>query len=117
MTDNEIVKALECYRGQVLFTFNGKKPEIYIHDIIDLINRQKAEIERLLKSLSELSNHIHLITERKQAEAIKEFAERLKNASGSAVAVQDGRELYETKSYTINAMKLDNLVEEMAGES
>ena len=49
MTDNEIIKALERYRGQKLFAFNGKKPEVYIHDIIDLINRLKAEIERLKK--------------------------------------------------------------------
>lgn len=47
LTDAEVKKALECYRGQKLFAFNGKRPEIYIHDIIDLINRQEAEIKHL----------------------------------------------------------------------
>ena len=80
-------------------------------------NRQKAEIERLTADNEYLQDKVFKVAHEVKAEAIKEFAERLKNASGSAVAVQDGRELYETKSYTINAMKLDNLVEEMAGES
>ena len=65
MTDRKIIQGLKCYNGQVLFAFNGKKPEIYIHDIIDLINRQQAEIERLqsynenlLSANTALSNEI-----------------------------------------------------------
>jgi hypothetical protein len=45
MTDNEIKKALECYRNsKIIQAENGV---ISIGDIIDIINRQQAEIERL----------------------------------------------------------------------
>jgi hypothetical protein len=54
LTDKDIVKDLECYRGQKLFAFNGKKPEIYIHDIIDLINRLQAENENLKLDIATL---------------------------------------------------------------
>ena len=56
LTDVEIKKALECYRGQKMFAFNGKKPEIYIHDIIDLINRQEARIHQQEKTIMEIQN-------------------------------------------------------------
>ena len=52
-----------------------------------------------------------------KAEAIKEFAERLKEKAGYVVAERDGQELYETKNYSINAIKLDNLVKEMVGDT
>lgn len=58
MTDNEIIKALS-----------------------DLINRQKAEIERLKKNIDGLNifttNHMKVI----RLQAIKEFAKRLKRTS------------------------------------
>ena len=68
---------------------------------IDLINRQKAEIERLkynLKAvLDERADH---------SEAIKEFAERLK------------KESYERIDLTayVEVSDIDNLVNEMVGE-
>lgn len=52
MTDNEIIKALECcsYYDVCLncpcFSFCGCTPEL-LESALDLINRQKAEIERL----------------------------------------------------------------------
>ena len=88
---------------------------------LDLINRQQAEIERLQNltekdfeqtAISTVKRHQKWIEYR----AIKEFVERLKETAGYVVAEQDGQKLYETKSYSINAIKLDNLVKEMVGE-
>lgn len=48
-----------------------------------------------------------------KSEAIKEFADKLKEIAGSSVAVNNGQEIYETKCYNIMAYKLDDLVKEM----
>lgn len=79
MTDNEIIKALECcatddgddcfqcpYGNIVYKSANGGCVNRCRKDALDLINRQKAEIERLLQKLQQA-----------KSEAIKEFAERL----------------------------------------
>ena len=75
LTDNEIIKALECCR-------DGSGTGL-IKATIDLINRQKAEIERLNKKVEELSevlsDTIRIRYAECRAEAIKEFAERLKD--------------------------------------
>lgn len=92
MTDNEIIKALECCCGDdgcfgCPYTENHscrllRNP---IKDALDLINRQKAEIERLkennrvlqycnqvnISSTAELHDRLRTA----KAEAIKEFAE------------------------------------------
>ena len=72
-TDEEIIRALEhCvytergYKCRECVNVTGCKPWL-LREALDLINRQKAEIERLLQ-----------ITQQPQAEAVKEFAERLK---------------------------------------
>lgn len=94
MTDNEIIKALECVSGKVLYCRNcpyskkfpqpTKCKEACAKDALDLINRQKAEIERLKEDneiKSQKRANIFEITnayERGRAEAVKEFAERLK---------------------------------------
>ena len=66
MTDNEIIKALEAYNGYTIIEY-----------AIDLINRQKAEIERLKKNIDGLNifttNHIKVI----RLQAIKELTEKL----------------------------------------
>ena len=58
MTVNKMIRDLNFYRGQKLFEFNGKKPEIYIFDIIDIINDQKAEIEKLWICVDELKKEV-----------------------------------------------------------
>ena len=81
MNDNDIIKALECckiktppYKCEECPLLRGVSNScIYECKELayDLINRQKAEIERLKNELK-----MHLQTAR--AEAIKEFAEKLK---------------------------------------
>lgn len=82
MTDNEIIRCLrfcragDCENCKALdvcdATFSFHK------ETLDLINRQKAEIERLKKNIDGLNifttNHIKVI----RLQAMKEFAERLK---------------------------------------
>lgn len=112
MTDNDIIKALECCGVKGSCTgcyFNTHKAEdicarIVIQKALDLINRQKAEIERLQKAkyiystvdycaedldkalkeievyknnLEAMAKTMHNSAKFTRAEAITEFAERL----------------------------------------
>lgn len=99
MTDNEIIKALEICRNENGICSDCPYSDDYTNcntriakDVLDLINRQKAEIERLREETAELIDDryatqllCHLIkkeddTRNVRSDAIKEFAERLKNA-------------------------------------
>ena len=123
MTDNEIIKALECcihddydYCEECPYLKNKPCHEGLIQDAFNLINRQKAEIERLetelgfAKAFRKETDAEFSLMHRKygnmlktaKAEAVKEFAERLKPRLGF------GRYL----SYD----ELDNLVKETVGE-
>ena len=60
LTDNEIVNAMEDYRNSpIIFT---RKGVISIGDILDLINRQKAENAELQLKNSELESDLTLKT-------------------------------------------------------
>lgn len=119
MTDSEIIKCLE----QAIDKYNKNK--IFVDDIrldklsLDLINRQKAEIERLksvqlvqANRIAELRGtkfeQINVIQNLKQqlitskSEAVKEFAERLKSL---------GRFTSSDRYY------IDKIKKEMAGET
>lgn len=79
MTDNEIIKALECCNNKesdcrlcILWTTN-QCTKVLGEATIALINRQKAEIERLKYNLEAVLNE-----RADHSEAIKEFAERVK---------------------------------------
>ena len=86
MTDNEIIKALECCKTPLsentcvkcAFYKTGRCSINMLNATLDLINRQKATIERLQKNIDGLNiftkNHITVI----RLQAIKEFADRLK---------------------------------------
>ena len=92
MTDEQIIKALECcatddgndcfqcpYGNIVYKSGNGGCVNRCRKDALALINRQKAEIERLKGEV--VTNNIMKATRIKKeakSEAIKEFAERLK---------------------------------------
>lgn len=86
MTDNEIIKALKCcskhhntcvpYCPMDSICDNVRDCLINLSkNTLDLINRQKAEIERYKGVIKILENDIEIAKE----EAIKEFAKRLKN--------------------------------------
>ena len=109
MTDNEIIKALE-YCKDCSANLNV--------EIIDLINRQKAEIERLKecpKCIYEYDGNTteycvqgpcsnFKTVEQIKTEAIKEFAVRLKCGVPQETGV-------------IRCSDVDNLVKEMVGEA
>ena len=90
MTDAEIIKALEICNSLHLRCGNGcpyyeapykdgkRCSEMMIDDTLALINRQKAEIERLQKDGLVLNKTFMDFVNQQKAEAIKEFAERLK---------------------------------------
>ena len=99
MTDNEIIKAFEhCRKGYLTddcieCPYVEKYPQCTNNlreDVLDLINRQKAEIERLkakilVKDNINDYNTAQLRTAREElrtakSEAIKEFARKLENA-------------------------------------
>ena len=153
MTDNEIIKALEKCTGlqtstscsgckytvgETGFAFGRYCKDALLVDVLNLINRQKAEIERLSIELQamrgaansykaeneKLLNHYFIDTKMGEGtpkqKAIKEFAEKLKKE------IQDKKYKYVTEtnySKTCNAVIdscvvcIDNLVKEMVGKS
>ena len=119
MTDNEIIRALE---EMVEYPHYYEEGQI-LKNVLDLINRQQAEIERLksvqlvqANRIAELRGtkfeQINVIQNLKQqlitskSEAVKEFAERLKK-----VWFDNG---YESPDVDFEDF-VDNLVKEMAG--
>lgn len=113
MTDNEIIKALPTvtYGGHGCMKCNygkegcGVKGCEIARNALDLINRQKAEIERLKKNIDGLNifttNHMKVI----RLQAIKEFADRLRNC------------FCVSKEYLDIVNIIDNLVKEMTEEN
>ena len=113
MTDNEIIKALECCTGyncencKALKYYDYMHPEALARASLDLINRQNAKIERLEKIRAKQANIIgeergqkyELLNKicKAKSEAIKEFTERLKAK----------------KCGLFNRIDIDNLVKEM----
>ena len=132
MTDNEIIEALEKtkYRVDGVVTRGFYLDPESFNQIIDLINRQKAEIEkwkvhfqdvdieceRLEKENESLNTEVALlhtdytykfVKAKAKAEAYKEFAERLKEKFNDGDGV-----LYE--HYLIH-YQIDNLLKELGG--
>ena len=108
LTPEEIKKALEYLPDRIL----TETERTAIEDALALINRQQAEIERLLQKLQQ-----------PQSEAIKEFAEKLQEKADDIGIDEDGF------LFTISAEWktwfrvgdwceeiIDNLVKEMAGD-
>lgn len=126
LTDEQVVNALECcksfddlracYKCPALQTDGCASGKTYISDfiikeILDLIKRKDAKIERLTVENLQMVASI----KRLKAEAIKEFAEKLKeNAIDIDVSYGYGKEHY---TEAVAVIEIDNLVEEMVGES
>ena len=113
MTDKEMIKAIECCLKSPVDCDNcayTKYPvrdcnTILKNDIADLINRQQQEIERLKNDIFCISNEKEAyanIVDTTAAEAIKEFARKLK----CGVSITSG---------IITSEDVDNLVKEMVG--
>lgn len=123
MTDNEIIKALVCCKACSFPEYCGECPYVefatvkgcvdeMLTDVLDLINRQRAEIERLRNTVK---TDFLTVTEKLKlsqseiseirAEAIKGFAERLKEKSKKRVSDICGARVY--------VGDIDNLVKEM----
>ena len=91
MTDNEIIKAMQCVIGndvscseceyQKVLPFPSCR-RMCAKNALDLINRQKAENESLKVDLAKCSirlDNLYKTADEIKSEAIKEFAERLKD--------------------------------------
>ena len=134
MTDEQIVKALErcktyddlraCYKCPALENGDCSNGKTYISDyiaekVLDLINRQKAEIGRLQhykQSYDELkAEHLETIKAIKQlkSEAIKEFIKEHREIM-MAFCDDDDQISLKVCEYDANT---DNLVKEMVGDS
>ena len=127
MTDNEIIKALECCKKDDCYNCPNDFGNCYANlagFALDLINRQKAEIERLQETICMLTKTGRFYS-KVRAEAIKEFAERLKET------ICQENELYEKcvkdmltfdyqRGYADSNDRfvwcIDNLVKEMVGD-
>lgn len=120
LSDNKIIKALECCaKSSWLNDCDGcpcfdPKEDIQTSECqerlmkyaLDLINSQKAEIERLKKDKYKLQKALNQSEDYRviaKAEAYKEFVERLKE-----MATQG---FWETDAY-VGAEQIDNLVKE-----
>ena len=103
MTDNEIIKALESEIHLAEYVDSDYCSNVnleIITSVLDLINRLKAENERLSKITRPLIAEI-------KAEAYKEFAERLKHSF-----FDNG---YESPDVDFDYF-VDNLTKEMVGD-
>ena len=121
LTDEEIIKALaELSR----YTGFQKKYTQVLNATLDLIKRQKSEIERLKSANDEKFRQWNMLAEKTKthyanlyneakdklkAEAYKEFAERLKQSTVMAVM---GNKIYAVAT----SKGVDNLLKEMVGE-
>ena len=121
MTDNEIITNLEdCFdKNEIVVSVygpNDTKTDVTIQDVLDLINRQKAEIERLNEYISRCKSGdeywVKCLLERPN-EAIKEFADRLKKKTYSYTWQNEREGIPKTEIYQFTNDVLDNLVKEM----
>ena len=125
MTDNEIITNLEdCFdKNEIVVSVygpNDTKTDVTIQDVLDLINRQKAEIERLNEYISRCKSGdeywVKCLLERPN-EAIKEFADRLKKKTYSYTWQNERECIPKTEIYQFTNDVLDNLVKEMVGDN
>ena len=115
MTDNEIIKAMQCVIGNDVkcsdCTYQKVLPfpscrMMCAKNALDLINRQKEEIDRLnieLQSMRSAANSYKMHYETAKSESIKEFIDKLKNRVVNKYEYTDIRVFKE----------IDDLVKEM----
>ena len=112
MTDAEIIKALPFLAKYCKDEYNDIRIDNVLFGAFDLINRQKAEIERLKSGVNvELDNYASEYDSKIKAEAVKEFAERLKESKHEC-----GCNYRKKPVYAVTEEKIDCLLKEMAGD-
>lgn len=112
MTDEKIIKALEEWSERGMTFCNMGMPE-FARNILDLINRQRAEIEKYKKyyetmdaeldSFRKDQAEVKFLKNRIRAEAIKEFAGRLIS-------------MCDKPHWCVWMSEIEDLVEEMTGD-
>ena len=118
MTDNEIIKALDFCEGYNGVSFCNDCPlfeednciHILARETRNLINRQKAEIERYKGVIKILEKDVKTA----KSEAYKEFAERLKEGE-VYMRIEFPNTRSGTETYVVLSEDIDNLVKEMDG--
>lgn len=130
MTDKDIIKALECCRNENGICSDCPYSDDYTNcntriakDVLDLINRQKAEIEKW-KALAEngasaidTNNRLVQKFAEIKTEAIKEFGKRLKSRINDSVFNYWNNN---TGGYYLAEDvpdEIDNLIDEMVGDN
>ncbi len=131
LTDSEIIKALECCVGDKdgkncfdcpLWEIDGCQEQLLL-DALDIINRQKAENERLTTAHPKTIESIKKMRDKAKAEAYKEFAERLKEAPIkcalplSGLSAKDEIEDYFNDIMLQVRDVIDNLLKELVGDN
>lgn len=121
MTNAAIIKALECCGvmsgdcENCPSKYRRRSDCIHIltRDVIDLINRQQAEIERLksIEPTEEVRVKCEEVINKIRAEAVREFAEVMKENLKNVAKV----EIMGCEYYPIGLTFIDNLVSEMFG--
>ena len=117
LTDEEIIKGLECCKDcsinlnfEIVQKIEDKNKETL--ELIDIINRQNAEIERLKKDVSVARDAYISIQDRYEhtkAESYKEFAERLNE--GAQIA-----DCFDSYNMVVGTHFINNLLKEMIDE-
>ena len=122
MTDNEIIKALECCKCDDCDNCPNDFGNCYANlagYALDLINRQKAEIERLVGVIDKTdAAYFQKVDEvkRAKAEAVKEFAERLKDRK-SVFYVDSPYGDYFDGISAVSIGEINALIKEMVGDN
>ncbi len=116
-TDDQIIRCLnECYGKENVVAHivdQGEDELVSLGRILEIINRQKSEIERLEKGeLHEAMTFNSTTINRCVASAIKEFAERMKAEMRDLSAWQNGDATF----YLVSDSFVDRIVKEMTEE-
>ena len=131
MADREIIRAFDLCENSVSDGKCNKCPFGNNRDgclnlnnhVLDLIKRQKAELERLKKenevmktNCNSMCTSMPNMAKAERAEAIKEFAERLKEGELYMHIVFPNTRC-RTATFIVLSKNIDNLVKEMTGEN
>lgn len=133
MTDNEIIETMPFLAKYCKKEYNDVRVDEVLLGAYDILNRQKAEIEewkKILESrhrvIDSLEDSIIGLPDQIRAEAVKKFAERLKEnfnnleykarTTRKTVKTDELREQIDWVLHMVAPKTIDNLVKEMVGE-